>query len=49
MLRGQFFKTSVGTNSRVGARKAKSNTGVVANFSRRRENPFKKLPSGGVV
>jgi hypothetical protein len=36
---GQFFKTS------VGARKAKSNTGVGANFWRRRKNPFKKLPS----
>jgi hypothetical protein len=33
--RGQFFKTSVGANS----------PGVGANFSCRRENPFKKLPS----
>jgi hypothetical protein len=43
--RGQFFKTSVGANSRVGASKAKSNTGVGTNFSRRHENQFKKLPS----
>jgi hypothetical protein len=42
------FKTSIGANSRVGARKAKSNTGVGANFSRRRKNPFKKLPSGEI-
>jgi hypothetical protein len=46
--RGQFFKTSVGANSRVGTRKAKSNTGVGANFSCRRKNPFKKLPSGAI-
>jgi hypothetical protein len=47
--RGQFFKTSIGANSRIGARKAKSNTGVGANFSRRRKNPFKKLLSGAAA
>jgi hypothetical protein len=31
---------------RIGANRAKSNIGVGTNFSHRRENPFKKLPSG---
>jgi hypothetical protein len=41
---GSFLKL-LGANWRVGAGKAKSNTGIGANFSRRRKNPFKKLPS----
>jgi hypothetical protein len=45
-LRGQFFKTSVGANSRVGANSAKCHRCVGASSLRRRKCSFKKLASG---
>jgi hypothetical protein len=44
-----FLKLSWAPTLRLGANRAKSNTSVGANFSRRPKNPFKKLPSGAVV
>jgi hypothetical protein len=44
--RGQFFKTSVGANSRIGANSAECHHCIGASSPRRRENPFKKLASG---
>jgi hypothetical protein len=46
--RGQFFKTSVGANSHVGANSAECHRCVGASSPRRHENPFKKLASGSL-
>jgi hypothetical protein len=44
--RGQFFKTSVGANTRVGANSAECHSCIGASSPHRRKNPFKKLSPG---